>query len=443
MHVKNEIASGVDVGIREKVDEGQLYRKINLRIVPFLFLCYLVAYVDRINIGFLKLQMQDALRFSDAVYGFGAGIFFLGYVLFEVPSNLLIGRLGARLTIGRVMLLWGLAAGAMSMVKTPMQFYVCRFMLGVFEAGFVPGVLYYLSCWFPKKKRGVALSIFLAGSPIGGMIGGPASGTIMKQMEGVLSWDGWQWAFVVEAVPAIILGILAFFLLTDKVADAKWLTRDERSRVIRDCEVERIENGPKSTANLADYLDKRIYLMTFAYFACICGTYTLAFWMPTMLKNVGVTNVEAIGWYVSIPFGCSAVAMYLLSKNSDRTGERRWHTALCMSVSAVAFAAIPFAPATLTAALILTTLAAIGLSSTLPLFWAIPSDYLAGSPSAAPLMALINSLGLLGGFFSPAAMGWIKQVTGTLVYGLYATAALLVVGALVLILGVPEDGRAA
>lgn len=443
MGMKTEVAAGIGMHVREEVDEERLYRKVTLRIVPFIFLCYLVAYLDRINIGFLKLQMQDALSFSDAVYGLGAGIFFLGYVLFEVPSNLMIGRLGARLTIGRVMLLWGLTAAAMSMVKTPMQFYVCRFMLGVFEAGFVPGVLYYLSCWFPKKKRGVALSIFLAGSPIGGMIGGPVSGTIMRQMEGVLAWGGWQWAFVVEAVPALVLGVLAFVVLTDKVADAKWLTKDERNRVIRDLEAEKVENGQKSSASLSDYLDKRIYFMTFAYFACICGTYALAFWMPTMLKHVGVTNVEAIGWYVAIPFGCSAVTMFLLSKNSDRTGERRWHTALCATLGGVALAAIPFAPPTLTASLILMTLAAIGLFSTLPLFWAIPSDYLAGSPSAAPLMALINSLGLLGGFFSPAAMGWIKEVTGSLFYGLYATAALLVVGAIVLVLGVPKHGRSA
>lgn len=418
--------------------EDAIFRKLNLRIIPFLFICYVVAYLDRINIGFVKLQMQDALQFSNAIYGLGAGIFFIGYVLFEVPSNLLLQRVGARRTLCRIMVLWGIAGCCMALVKTPTQFYVCRFLLGMFEAGFVPGAIYYINRWYPMKRRGAALGVFLSGIPIAGLIGGPASGLSMTYFDGWLGWAGWQWTFVIQAVPAIVLGVLAFLLLDDEIRDARWLSTDERETLQQLMAAEAQANaGHRHSA--VELGDIRIYLMSLAYFTFICGTYTISFWLPTLLKNAGASTMLEAGLYSAIPFGISAVGMVLLCRSSDRLMERRWHTALTAVAGAIAIALIPFAPNTLLHACLLLAVGTTAIYATVPLFWAMPSDYLAGSPSAAGTLAFVNSMGLIGGFVSPIVLGAIKDATGSLTYGLYATSALLVVGAVMLIAGVSAD----
>ncbi len=418
--------------------EARMFRKLNLRIIPFLFICYVVAYLDRINIGFVKLQMQDSLQLSEAVYGLGAGLFFIGYVLFEVPSNLVLKRVGARRTLFRIMVLWGIAGCCMALVKTPMQFYICRFLLGVFEAGFVPGAIYYINRWYPSSRRGAALGVFLSGIPIAGMVGGPLSGLTMTYFNGVLGWGGWQWTFVVQAIPAIVLGVAAFFLLNDEIRDARWLTPGERD-LLQDLMAKEEAGNTAHGAGPVELRDVRVYLMAIAYMAFICGTYTLSFWLPTLLRNAGAATALQAGLYSAIPFGLGAIGMVLLCRRSDRTMERRWHTAMAAVVGAIALALIPFAPNTLAFACLLLTVGTTTIYGTVPLFWAMPTDYLAGSPSAAGTLAFITSIGLIGGFVSPIVLGAIKDATGSLNGGLYATSALLVLGAVLLLAGVSEQ----
>ncbi|WP_124095695.1 MFS transporter [Burkholderia gladioli] len=418
----------------ERDANDALYLKLALRLVPLLIVCYVVAYLDRINVGFAKLQMQEALGFSDAVYGLGAGIFFIGYFLFEVPSNLLLQRIGARKTITRIMVMWGVTGCLMATVSNPATFYILRFLLGVFEAGFFPGVIYYLAQWFPRGRRGQILGMFMTGFPIAGMIGGPLSGWAMSRLEGAAGLAGWQWLYIVEAAPAVLLGMVAWFGLSDSLERAHWLSETERDTLRRalseDGAGEAHRHGGEFRRVIAD---PKVYLISFAYFTFICGTYALSFWSPTVLKNVGVTSLEHIGWLSAIPYGAAAIGMVLICRHSDRVLERRWHGALSALVGALALCLLPVLAHELAATLVLLSIASIAVFVTIPLLWAQASDYFAGSPAAAPAIALVNSLGLLGGFASPFAMGWLKALTGTLTSGLYLMTALLALGACVLL----------
>lgn len=407
-----------------------LYLKVALRLVPLLIVCYVVAYLDRINVGFAKLQMQDALGFSDAVYGLGAGIFFIGYFLFEVPSNLLLQRIGARKTITRIMVLWGFTGCAMATVSSPTAFYLLRFLLGVFEAGFFPGVVYYLSQWFPRHRRGQMLGLFMTGFPIAGMIGGPVSGWAMSHLGGVAGLAGWQWLYIVEAAPAVLLGAVTWFTLSDDIGRARWLTEPERDTLRRALRVDGQERGAEHTGKLRQVIgDPKVYLMSFAYFTFICGTYALSFWLPTVLKSAGVTSVERIGWLSAIPYGIAAVGMVLICRHSDRKLERRWHGALAAFVGAIALSLLPLLAHDLTTTIVLLTIASTTVFVTIPLLWSLASDYFAGSAAAAAAIAFVNSLGLLGGFASPFAMGWLKTLSGSLNSGLYLMTSLLALGA--------------
>jgi MFS family permease len=433
---RSDMSSGA---LAEGGFEDAVARKVSLRIIPFLFICYVVSYLDRINIGFAKFQMQDTLGFSDVIYGTGAGVFFIGYMLFEVPSNVLLKRIGAKKTLSRIMILWGLAGCCMALVSTPTQFYVCRFMLGACEAGFVPGAIYYISCWFPKRRQGKALGAFLSGIPIAGLIGGPLSGWVLTHFDGVTGMRGWQWMYMLQAAPAILLGVLAYFILDDNISRAKWLSSDERRYL--EMEIASEVDVPRSSRSqrIADFGDARLYVMALSYFTFICGTYALSFWLPSMLKNAGLKGDLSIGMYSTIPFAVSAVGMVLLCNSSDRNSERRWHTALCAIVGGAALAAIPFVPNTLFFACTLLAIAATTIFATIPLFWTMPSEYFAGSPGAAGSIALINSIGLTGGFLSPFIIGWIKTATGSLVGGLYLSSAVLAVGGVLLLASVPKQ----
>ena len=418
-----------------------LYLKVTLRLIPLLIICYVVAYLDRINVGFAKLQMQESLGFSDAVYGLGAGIFFIGYFVFEVPSNLLLQRIGAKKTITRIMICWGIVGMLMSTVSSTLEFYVLRFLLGVFEAGFFPGVIYYLSQWFPKHRRGQVLGLFMTGFPIAGLIGGPVSGWAMSHLHQVLSLEGWQWLYIVEAAPAVVLGVVVWFWLDDDVDKAKWLSPAERDTLRRALAQDQGENAGHHRGMLKSIIgDPKVYAICLAYFTFICGTYALSFWLPTMLQSAGITSVERLGWLSAIPYGVAVVCMVIICRSSDRHLERRWHTAASAIVGAAALSALPFSPSA-TATVLLLCVAATAVFVTLPLLWSLVSDYFAGVPAAAAAIAFINSLGLLGGFFSPMAMGWIKSVTGVLDSGLYLMAGLLVLGAVVLLLGVRSQAR--
>lgn len=414
-----------------------IYRKITLRLIPFLFICYVAAYLDRINIGFAQLQMKQDLGFSDAVYGLGAGIFFFGYMLFEVPSNLLLAKIGARKTLLRIMVIWGLISAGMMFVQTPTQLYIARFLLGVFEAGFFPGIILYLTYWYPSGMRARIIALFMSGIAIAGILGGPLSGWIMNDLAGVNGWKGWQWMFLLEGLPAVALGILVLFILDDRPCEANWLSAREKEIVKETLEQDQLGLGIPHHASLRHALrDPKIYLLSFAYFTFIAGTYVITFWLPTIVKGFGITDPMRIGLLTAIPYIAGAIGMVVMSKHSDKTRERRWHTAVCAFVGAAGLVAATFLNGDLTWALLALAIATIGILATMPLFWAMPTAYLSGAAAAGGI-ALINSLGLIGGFVSPFVIGWIKTATGSVNYGLYFMSALLVLGGVVLLIGVP------
>jgi D-galactonate transporter len=419
--------------------ERALYWRVTLRIVPLLFVCYVVAFLDRINVGFAKLQMQDALGFSDSVYGLGAGIFFLSYCLLEVPSAMLLRRMGAKKTIARIMICWGIVGACSAFVTNVTQFYIVRLLLGVFEAGFFPGVIFYLSSWFPERRRGVIIACFMVGFPVAGLVGGPVSGWAMTSLANVAHLAGWQWLYIVEALPAVVLGLVTLMLLDDNIDKAKWLTEAEKG-VLRqgfDVEMERKRRaGQHGHAKLAEALaDPKVYMLAFIDFAFVCGTYSVTFWLPTVMKDSGITNLSLLGWLSVIPYGMGAIGMVTISRSSDRMLERRWHAAISGFIGAAALLMVshPTNSPALTVALL--TVACVGIFATNVLIWSLAADYLNGSPAAATSIAFVNCIGLLSGFCSPFVIGWLKTATGTLVSGLYVMTAILVAGILVMLLG--------
>jgi len=422
-------------GIREA--EVAAYRLVSWRVLPFLAICYLFAYLDRINIGFAKLQMQSDLALSDAAYGLGAGIFFFGYVLFEVPSNLLLAKIGARRTLSRILILWGMTSAAMLFVTNEAAFYILRFLLGAFEAGFAPGMIYYLSLWYPRARMARAMAIVLGAAPVGGAIGGPLSTWIMTHLAGASGLAGWQWMFLIEGVPSVLLGAVAYLFLIDKPADAPWLTAAQKT--ILASQVERPATGRSSSLTKA-LADPRIYVLAAAYFCLICGLYAVSFWLPTILKSAGLTDLFKIGMYSAVPYLAAIVAMYILSRSSDRGGERRWHSA-APAILGAGFLTIAAYSTSFPAALASITLATAAIFASYTVFWAIPQEHFKGTAAAGGI-AFINSIGLFGGFFSPTIIGWTKGVTGSLQAGLLVIAALLVIGAVLLALrreaGVPQ-----
>lgn len=318
-----------------------LYRKITWRLLPFLLLCYVFAYLDRINIGFAKLQMQQDIGISDAVYGLGAGIFFLGYVMFEVPSNLLLTRIGARRTISRIMVLWGLTSASMLFVQGEWSFYVLRFMLGVFEAGFAPGMIFYLTYWYSQSRMAGVMAVVMLAGPIGGIVGGPVSAWIMTAFSGAHGLDGWQWMFLLEGLPCVLLGVIAFRYLDDKPAEARWLSAEEKALLAADLD----SRGEHKKHAFAQVLrDPAIYGMALTYFCLICGIYAVSFWLPTLLKLAGVQDTMQIGLYSAIPYMAAAVFMLGFARSSDRMRERRWHTLVPALLAGVALCIATAAP---------------------------------------------------------------------------------------------------
>ncbi|SAK61259.1 major facilitator transporter [Caballeronia glebae] len=404
-----------------------LYRKLDWRLLPFLLLCYTFAYLDRVNIGFAKLQMQSDLGFSDAVYGLGAGIFFLGYVLFEVPSNLLLPKIGARKTISRIMILWGMTSAAMLFVRSETTFYGMRFLLGVFEAGFAPGMIFYLTYWYGRARMAQVMAIVMLAGPIGGVFGGPLSTWIMTSFSGAHGLDGWQWMFLIEGLPCVLFGVLALFVLADRPADARWLSDDEKRLLASELDT---SGGHHSFAQVAR--DPRVYLMAAPYFCFICGIYAVSFWLPSIIKAAGVKDTMQIGLYSAIPYAAAAITMIVIGRSSDRRGERRYHSAVPALVGSLALALATFFGGDLAISLSCMTIATAMMWSAYTVFWAMPSEHLKGDAASGGI-ALINTIGLIGGFLSPTIIGWAQSATGSLHAGLYVMVALLAIGALVLI----------
>ncbi|MGY2490452.1 MFS transporter [Cupriavidus sp. CP313] len=409
-------------------DASALYSKINWRLLPFLLVCYLFAYLDRVNIGFAKLQMQSDLGFSDAAYGVGAGIFFLGYVLFELPSNLLLPRVGARKTFSRILVLWGITSACMMFVQNVPMFYAMRFLLGIFEAGFAPGMIYYLSCWYGPQRMARAIAIVFLAGPIGGIVGGPVSAWLMTALAGNAGLAGWQWMFLVEGLPCIVLGMLALRLVPDRPAQAAWLSEQER----RLLEAELGSAAAHKHSFMAVAKDVRVYVLALAYFCIIATIYAISFWLPTMIKAQGVDDTVQLGWYSAVPYVAAAFGMYYMGRKSDRSGERRYHSAIPALAAGALLAASILADGNLIVSLVLLTLATMGLWMAYTVFWAMPAEYIKG-PAAAGGIALINTIGLSGGFWGPAIIGWAKTATGNLHLGVLLMACLPLLAAMIIL----------
>ncbi|NOV27042.1 MFS transporter [Cupriavidus necator] len=407
---------------------SSLYSRINWRLLPFLLVCYLFAYLDRVNVGFAKLQMQSELGFSDAAYGVGAGIFFLGYVLFELPSNLMLPRVGARKTFSRILVLWGITSACMVFVRDVPTFYAMRFLLGVFEAGFAPGMIYYLSCWYGPQRMARAIAIVFLAGPLGGIVGGPVSAWLMTALAGQGGLSGWQWMFLVEGLPCVLLGLLALSLVPDRPAQASWLSDADRRLLASELgPVAAHKHGFSAVAR-----DPRVYVLALAYFCIIAAIYAISFWLPTMIKAQGVDDTVRLGWYAAIPYVAAAFGMYYMGRKSDRSGERRLHCAVPALAAAVLLAASVLADGHLVATLVLLTFATMALWMAYTVFWAMPAEYIKG-PAAAGGIALINTIGLSGGFWGPATIGWTKTATGNLHLGVLLMAALPLLAALILL----------
>ncbi|TDV34084.1 D-galactonate transporter [Paraburkholderia caballeronis] len=408
-----------------------LYRKLTRRILPFLFLAFVVAYVDRVNVSFAKLQMLADLHLSETVYGIGAGIFFLGYFIFEVPSNLILDRVGARLWIARIMVTWAVVSAATMFARDATSFYVLRFFLGVAEAGFFPGIVLYLSNWFPSARRSQIIALFMTAIPVSGAIGGPLSGWVMTRFVNVGGMAGWKWLFLIEGLGSLVVGIAAFFLLYDRIDSVKWLSADEKARLTADLRRDAATRVPHSVRGA--FASGRVWLLGLTYFCIAMGNYGLAFWTPTIIKASGVASVSNIGWLSAVPALISAVAMVLIARHADRHDERRRHVATCCVIGALGLLASVLSASNATFSLIALVLAAIGINSIAPVFWGIPTALMGGAGAAAAI-AVINCTGNLAGFVSPFVVGWLSdQSGGKLLPGMIAIAVALFIGALLVL----------
>ncbi len=412
--------------------DDRLYVRIAWRLLPLLLIGYVIAYVDRVNVGFAKLQMQQALNFSDAAFGLGAGVMFIGYFLFELPSNVLLERIGARLTFVRIMVLWGVTTVALAFVTKAAEFYVLRFLLGVFEAGFFPGVILYLTYWFPAHRRGRVIGIFMSGAIVAGVIAGPLSGATMKFLDGSHGWQGWQWLYITQGLPPILLGLVIFWRLDDRPADAAWLDAAERTRIAANLGDEASVVHGQVFRRLGELCrDHRVWALALADFLLIGSAYTLVFWAPTLIRGWGVTDLFLIGLYSAIPNVAGAVAMIFATRSSDLRGERRWHFVTAMLLGAVGLFGTTLAEGRILPSMVALCLASAGLSSGMALFIASAADYLPRHLSAAGL-PMITSLSILGGAVSPAVMGLMKTLTGQDVYGIYLVVGTMTLSALVM-----------
>jgi len=415
------------------------YRKATWRLIPFIFVCYFFNYLDRVNVGFAKLEMLDALQLSETVYGLGAGIFFIGYVTFGVPSNLILHKLGARRWIAVMMMTWGALSACMLFVSTPVEFYVLRFFTGVAEAGFFPGMVLYFTKWFPAHKRGQVMALFMSAIPVSGLIGGPLSGWMLSHFSaGQGGMAGWQWLFLLQGIPTVLLGVAVLFYLNDSLARAPWLTNEEKTAMqtaLDEDEAQR-SSGTHAVHSFGAVLrDWHVWMLGFIYFSIQMGVYAINFWLPSIIKSLGFESATTVGWLSAIPYLFAGVFMVLVGRSADRRRERRWHLSapLLMALAGLLLAA-NFSD-NVVLVMIGLSLATMGALTGLPMFWPLPAAFL-GSAAAAAGLALINSMGQIAGFLSPFLVGWIKDATGSTDMALYILSTVLFIGAM-LVLVVP------
>jgi MFS family permease len=423
---------------RGAAETNDCYRKIFIRLLPLLIVCYLFAFVDRTNVAFAKLQFVSKPGFSEAVYGLGSGIFYIGYALFEFPSNLLLVRVGIRKTLLRIMVLWGLCSAATAFIVLPWHYYMARLFLGVFEAGFFPGILFYITLWVPEHRRALPTSVFMISIPLSGLIGGPVSGWIMRSMQGVSGLQGWQWLFLLQGLPTCVLGIIAFFYLDETPKAAKWLTAAEKAVVVRDLAVEVEAKRGRSAARYRDALrSSSFYALAIMAFSIFTGTGGILFWLPTIIQHAGIADVLHIGLLSAVPFLFGVTAQILVARHSDKMGVRKWDVAAASAVAGLGWCLLPSVSWSPALSLVCVTIASIGVFGATPSFWSMPAKVMTGGAVAGGI-ALISSLGAAASFGSPALVGWLSSVTGSLAAGQYYLGGVMFLGAVAVLIGVRE-----
>jgi MFS transporter, ACS family, tartrate transporter len=410
--------------------EKSAIRSVSYRIIPFLILSYFICVLDRVNVSFAALTMNADLKFTPLVYAWGAGIFFVGYFLLEVPSNVALYRFGARRWIARIMVTWGMVSASSALVSGPYSFYALRFMLGVAEAGFFPGIILYLTFWYPAKYRARVMSAFILGAPLSAVLGGPICGYLLE-LNAVGGLKGWQWLFICEGIPAVLLGIFAFFYLTDQPSKAQWLRPAQRAWLEERIASEALARERAHRMTLREALTSpKVMALSFVYFGVLAGLYGIQFWLPQIVKAFGMTNVET-GFVSSLPFAFGTVAMFVWGRRSDKSRERMWHVALPLFFSAAGLVASAYAGNFVLTMMALIA-AAVGGFSAFGLFWTLPTAYLSGV-AAAGAIALINSIGSLAGFGGPYLIGWVREVTGSTITGMILLALLPAAAGLVVL----------
>lgn len=415
--------------------EYRVIRKVTVRLVPFLGLLYLINYLDRVNVGFAALTMNVDLRLNAVAYGLGAGLFFIGYFFFEVPSNIILYRVGARVWIARIMVTWGLVASATAFIQSEISFYVVRVLLGIAEAGFFPGIILYLTYWFPRVQRAKIVALFFLAVPLASVIGSPLSTLLIQHGDGMLGFDaGWRFMFFVEGLPAILCGLLVLVLLPSYPRHAKWLTEQESSALEAHIAAEDAREVGTEVSTRAALTNPRVIALTIVYFGIVFGLYVLAFFLPQVIngfqKQFHVTfSLVEVGLLTAAPYAFASVAMVLWSRHSDRTGERAGHVAIAAFVGAVAIAAALYMNSPLLVMMCI-TVCAIGVYAAIPVFWQLPNAFLTGVGAAAGI-GLINSFGNLSGFLGPYLTGWLQHLTGSFRPGLWIVAGFMVLAGVI------------
>jgi len=418
--------------------EAQTYHKADVRLLPFLFLCYIMAYLDRVNVGFAKLQMLKDLSLSDAAFATGAGIFFIGYFFFEVPSNVLLKKFGARMWIARIMISWGIISSCMISVKGEWSFYGLRFLLGLAEAGFFPGVIFYLTLWYPSRLRSLRTAWFVAAIAVSGVIGNPISGIIMDKLTGAMNLAGWQWLFLAEGIPSILVGFWVIFYLDSSIEEAKWLTPEEKTLLASHLAA---EDQQKTQHKLSDaFSSGKVWVLCAIYFTLMIGLYGIAFWLPTIVKAFGIKGYLGVGLITAIPYGVAVVGMIFLSHHSDKTGERRLHYVCNVAAGAIGLILSGVYASQPVLAITFLSIGTLGVIGSMPLFWPLPSAFLAGTAAAAGI-GIVNSVGNLGGYVGPNIPIWAKHFSADKSAALYIIAAILLVGAALTFLFIPKSLR--
>ena len=423
--------------------ERSTTKKVTLRLIPFLFLCFTISILDRVNIGFAALQMNKDLGFSNAIFGFGAGIFFLGYFLLEVPASAMMAKVGARKWISRIMVTWAILAILVAFVKTPMEFYIARFLLGVAEASFYPCMVAYLSGFYQAKHHAKAIAGFMVAIPGANALGAPLSTFLLS-----VSWfslAGWQWLFILEAIPALILGIICFFYLDDQIEDIKWLDKDEKKWLIDVTTKERLEKQQvKHYTFLQALKDRDVLILSAGYFCWMVGYYGINMFLPTISKGLSEATAlsnQSIGWILGLMYVCAMITMILVGNSSDKKNERRWHVAVCLSISAFAMIISSYISNTnVTISFVFLTIALCGVFGAYAPFWAIPPSFLTGA-AAAGAIALINSIGNLGGFFGPYIVGYIKDTTGSFHTSMIYLGVSMIISSVIVVSLVKQSGK--